>query len=89
MGNVQEASLVHALFVIQLASTLFMTGVIWLIQVVHYPLFAGVGLDGFSAYVRSHQTLISLVVMPPMLLEIGCAMRFLWLRPAGVSALAA
>jgi hypothetical protein len=33
----------------QAASTLFLAGVSWTIQVAHYPLFARVGPDGFAA----------------------------------------
>ena len=32
-----------------LAATLFMVGVIWFVQVVHYPLFAKVGATAFAA----------------------------------------
>lgn len=55
--------LVHA------AATLYMTGLIWFVQVVHYPLMARVGVDGYSGYQRFHQTLTGLVVGPPMLAE--------------------
>lgn len=58
-----------ALLLAQLASTLFMTGLIWTIQVVHYPLFARVGAAQFQAYHASHTTLISLVVGVPMIVE--------------------
>ncbi|MEM7134750.1 MAG: hypothetical protein AAF702_51280 [Chloroflexota bacterium] len=68
------------LFVAQLTTTLFMTGVIWIVQIVHYPLFARVGRDGFSEYENSHSFLITFVVMPPMLVEIGSAFFMLFLR---------
>lgn len=55
--------LVHA------AATLFMVGVIWFVQLVHYPLFAAVGADSFNAYGRLHTGWTSLVVGPPMLVE--------------------
>ena len=32
---------------LQLASTLAMVGLIWFVQVVHYPLFEKVGAGGF------------------------------------------
>ena len=51
-----------ALLLAQTAATPFMTGVIWVVQVVHYPLFARVGVDGFREYEQSHQRRISLVV---------------------------
>jgi len=55
------------------ASTLFMCGVIAIVQVVHYPLFAQVGAD-FAAYEQAHTRLITFVVMPPMLLELGSSL---------------
>lgn len=46
-----------------------MTGLIWVIQVVHYPLFARVGAEGYREYQLAHQSLISLIVGPAMLVE--------------------
>lgn len=46
-----------------------MTGLIWVIQVVHYPLLAKVGAEGYRDYQLSHQALISLIVGPVMLVE--------------------
>lgn len=67
----------------------FMAGVIAVIQVVHYPLFARVGEAGYAAYQADHMRLITPVVMPPMLLELGAAIWLVWQRPAGVPAWAA
>lgn len=50
--------------------TAAMTGLIWFVQVVHYPLFALVDPTNFSAYERSHQVRTTRVVMPLMLLEL-------------------
>lgn len=52
------------------ASTLFMVGLIWFVQVVHYPLFAAVGRQEFTAYEGAHTQLVSLVVIPAMLAEV-------------------
>lgn len=46
-----------------------MTGLIWVIQVVHYPLFARVGAEGYRDYQLAHQSLISVIVGPAMLVE--------------------
>ena len=51
------------------AATWFMTGLIWVIQVVHYPLFARVGAAGYREYQLAHHSLISLIVGPAMLVE--------------------
>ncbi|MCX6592212.1 MAG: hypothetical protein NTZ56_11865 [Acidobacteria bacterium] len=64
-----------------LASTLFMTGLIWLIQLVHYPLFAQVGRDEFVNYEDMHRRMITPVVGPVMLLELVTTMGLLVKRP--------
>ncbi len=63
-------------------ATLVMVGVIWTIQVVHYPLFAGVGEDGWGAYQAQHQARITLVVGPTMLVELITAIWLVVDRPA-------
>ena len=46
-----------------------MTGLIWFVQVVHYPLAALVGAGEFRAYQAAHMARTGLVVGPPMLIE--------------------
>lgn len=72
-----------------LASTLFMTGLIWLIQLVHYPLFAQVGRDEFVNYENMHRRMITPLVGPMMLLELGTAVGLLVRRPETVPTWAA
>jgi hypothetical protein len=67
------------------AATLFMVGVIWFVQVVHYPLFARIGTPDFSAYSLRHSRLTGLVVGPPMLLEAGTAVALVAWTPPEVS----
>lgn len=64
-------------------STWFMIGLIWLVQVVHYPLFVRVGREGFTAYASEHARLVSWVVGPPMLVEAASAVALLLWTPAG------
>jgi hypothetical protein len=71
-------------FALQLLSCLMMTGVIWLVQLVHYPLFAGVGAEGFVEYERLHTLRIGWLVMPLMLLELGTAIWLLQWQPVGI-----
>jgi len=54
----------------ELTSVLFMTGLIWFVQVVHYPLLAKVGADS-TAYQAAHMTRTTWVVAAPMLAEAG------------------
>ena len=67
------------------AATLFMVGVIWFVQVVHYPLFARVGSEGFVAYSTTHTRLTGLVVGPPMLVEAATALALVVSTPPEVS----
>jgi hypothetical protein len=67
-----------------LGSTLFMTGLIWYVQLVHYPLMASVGREAFWSYHRQHTTRTGWVVVPPMLLEAATAALLLWPGCAGV-----
>ncbi|MEZ4647789.1 MAG: hypothetical protein R3E97_03220 [Candidatus Eisenbacteria bacterium] len=60
-----------AIWILHLAATLFMTGVIWFVQLVHYPLFTGVGASGFADYEREHSRRTSWVVVLPMLVELA------------------
>jgi hypothetical protein len=61
------------LFLLQLAATLAMTGLIWFVQLVHYPLFGRVGPADFAQYLLSHQHRTTLIVAPLMLGEAGTA----------------
>jgi len=74
------------ILLIHLAATWFMVGLIWLIQIVHYPLFAAVGPDGFAAYAERHRRRISPVVIAPMLVELVTGGILLKQRPDGVDA---
>jgi uncharacterized membrane protein len=78
-----------AAFVTSLASAWFMTGLIWLVQVVHYPLFAQVGREGFAGYESAHARLITPIVAPVMLAELASALVLLALRPRAMPAWAA
>jgi len=69
---------------IHLASTWFMTGLIWFVQVVHYPLFNQVGESVFSRYETIHTQSTTWVVGPVMLAELFSAGWLLWLAPEGI-----
>lgn len=55
------------------AVTWALTGLIWFVQVVHYPLFAAVGPVAFPGYHAAHTRLTTLVVAPLMLAEAALA----------------
>lgn len=66
-----DDSIAHLVLLLQVVTTLFMVGVIWFVQVVHYPLMAHVGRAEAVAYEKSHTRRTGWVVGPPMLIELG------------------
>lgn len=54
-----------------LAATLFLCGLIWFVQIVHYRLFDLVGAQDYRAYATMHARLTTFIVLPPMLLELA------------------
>jgi hypothetical protein len=65
--------------------TLFMTGLIWFVQVVHYPLFQLVGEAGFASYEQEHTRRATWVVAPVMCVEAISAVALLCIAPAGMA----
>lgn len=59
----------QALFILHFASTLLMTGVIWIIQVVHYPSFRFIDKEQYFHFQDFHVKRITPVVAPLMLIE--------------------
>lgn len=73
-----QPALMRAVLVSHLAATYGMVAVIWFVQLVHYPLFARVGVRGFAQYEARHRARISWIVVPLMLLELGTAIALVW-----------
>lgn len=67
-----------------------MTGVIWFVQIVHYPLFANVASERFAEYEQRHANRTGYVVGPMMCFELPVSAGLVYLRFDGmaVSALA-
>ena len=60
-------------FALHAAATWYMIGVIWLIQLVHYPMMAFLERSGFQRAHSFHTRAITWVVMPGMLVELATA----------------
>ena len=60
-------------FDFHLAVTWALVGLIWTVQLVHYPLFSQVGADSFPGYHRKHTRRITWIVAPLMSLELFTA----------------
>jgi hypothetical protein len=66
------------LVVLNFALAAYLTGIIWTVQLVHYPSFAFVAADRFGAFHRAHSTRMGWVVMAPMVAELGLAAWLAW-----------
>jgi len=75
-----------AVLVVGALATLFMVGVVWFCQIVHYPLFAAVGADGFVAYHARHLVRVTWLIAVPWLVEVASSAILVVERPADVPA---
>tara|TARA_B100000886_G_C20065830_1_gene343691 strand:+ start:19 stop:426 length:408 start_codon:yes stop_codon:yes gene_type:complete len=58
------------MLIIHLIATSVMVGVIWIIQLVHYPSFHFIEQNQYTSFQRFHMSRISYVVIPAMLTEL-------------------
>ena len=72
------------LFLLHVAATFSLFGLIWTVQLVHYPMFAGVRPEEFGAWHKGHASRISLLVGPLMGIEAITAILLCLAPPAGV-----
>ncbi len=72
------------IFWINLASTWFMVGVIWIIQLVHYPLFNYVGSEEFKVFHENHKILITPIVGIVMIVELVTSAIIIFQTPEGI-----
>jgi hypothetical protein len=61
------------LFTFHNGSTWALVGLIWTIQLAHYPLFSEIGRESFQTYHQRYTKRITWVVAPLMFTEIGTA----------------
>ncbi len=80
----EPVSFVEILLIAQAVASGMMAGIIWFVQVVHYPLFAAVTGPHDAEYARENQARTSLVVLPPMLVEAVAASWIAAWPPGGI-----
>ena len=54
----------------QLFACAFLTGLIWMIQLVHYPSFHYINEDNFAKFAKFHASRISVIVIPAMMVDL-------------------
>ena len=69
-----------------LVATLYLTGLIWVIQIVHYPLMDRVPGENFVEFHHQHARRIGIVVVAPMIVELVTAGVLAISAPSGVPA---
>ena len=67
------------ILIAQLASTAFLAGLIWIVQILHYPAFARIRDEEFRAFHSHHTNRISFLVAPLMIVELVTAGALAWL----------
>jgi len=77
--------LVLAIYFIHLFLAIFLCGIIWFVQVVHYPLFRRIGDFEFPDYHRRHMTSTGSLVGSAMVGEISTAIALVVLEPGILS----
>jgi hypothetical protein len=75
---------VTPLLALHAAATWTMVGVIWFVQLVHYPLLDRAGGSDFASYQRRNTRRTAWVVIPPMIVEALTAAALAVAPPAGV-----
>lgn len=69
------------LILLQLIISACLTGLVWLIQLTHYPSFHYVNESKWTAFHSHHSKSISFIVMPLMLAELAMSIYWVWLTP--------
>jgi hypothetical protein len=69
---------------VQTGAVWFMVGFIWVMQVLHYPLFDRVGREAFPRYETDHNRLFGLLVGPGVALAVVTALAILAAPPPQV-----
>jgi hypothetical protein len=77
-------SIAQAVLIAQVLASVGMFGVIWTIQLVHYPLMAHIPPSAFVEYERRHTKAIALIVGPFMAIEGLCVLAVFFARPPSI-----
>lgn len=61
----------NIIFVLSFLAGAMLSGLIWCVQIVHYPTFSYVNRDQYREFQKFHEFRISFVVVPLMIIELG------------------
>lgn len=74
-----------SLLVAHAALTWTMVGIIWFVQILHYPLMGRVPAEAFSAYEQAHTNRAGVLIAPIMVGEALTAAAWAWVAPNALS----
>lgn len=69
--------------IIHLFATIFMTGVCWFVQIVHYPLFREIDIQEFPKYERKN-VLTAYITVPMMTIELFFGLYAYYVNPNNI-----
>jgi hypothetical protein len=75
----------HTLLYFELATTAALVGLVWVVQLVHYPAFLYVADEQFSDFHQLHTRQITWVVLPLMGAELSLSAYRCWGRCVGLA----
>ena len=67
------------LYKIHIVSTSIMVGVIWIMQLVHYPSFNFINIEDYKSFQEFHMKRISVIVIPAMTIELISGILIFWI----------
>ena len=73
--------MMKVILLIHFSTCLLMTGIIWIIQMVHYPTFRFIKGQNFTSFSTFHVKSISTIVLPLMLIELMTATLLIVVSP--------
>jgi hypothetical protein len=82
-------SIMKAIFFVYVALSGYNAGVLWAMQLMHYPLYALVGDAEFARYITANNRSAIVAAVVPSVLSIITAALLCWRRPAAVPFFAA
>lgn len=62
--------MLYIILILNLFSSFFLCGLIWMVQLVHYPMFYHLDKTNFSSHIAFHGFRISFIVIPLMITEL-------------------
>lgn len=70
----------NTIFIIHLFSSIFMAGLCWFVQIVHYPLFHQIKLEDFPNYERKNYR-TGFITAPAMMIELATGLYLIYHNP--------